>query len=195
MEQSSLLPEKNLFREGQLESGSDVLTDSSADFSRLDLTQASNLHVHWGTATAGVNDNALDGVGGDPNAGVYRIAQVLNRHRLRIYPAAKVDGIVSYSIGRRSYYKMRVSNCDFFVLDNRGQREMHDVRQPDKAGVSMLGKEQREWLMERMKQSDAEFIFVVSTVNLMVPQVGGGKVRTVNKDDAWTVFGELDRQQ
>ena len=181
------------FGKAQLESGSDVLTDSSADFSRLDLNQASNLHVHWGTTTAGVNNNALDGVGGDPNAGVYRIVQVLERHRLRIAPAAKVDGRVSYSIGRRSYYHMRVSNCDFFVLDNRGQREMHDVRQPDKPGVSMLGKHQREWLMEGMKKSDAEFIFVVSTVNFMVPHVGGGKVRTVNKDDAWTVF--LDERE
>ena len=181
------------FGKAKLESGSDVLTDSSADFSRLDLNQASNLHVHWGTATAGVNDNALDGVGGDPNAGVYRIVQVLDRHRLRVSPAARVDGSVSYSIGRRSYYQMRVSNCDFFVLDNRGQREMHDVRQPDKPGLSMLGKEQREWLMEGMKKSDAEFIFVVSTVNFMVPHVGGGKVRTVNKDDAWTVF--LDERE
>ncbi|MGH9338217.1 MAG: hypothetical protein ACRD1R_01160, partial [Acidobacteriota bacterium] len=35
---------------------------------------------------------------------------------------------------------------------------------------------------------DADFIFVVSSVNFMVPHVGGGAVRAENKDDAWTVF-------
>jgi len=181
------------FGKARLKAGSDVLVDSEADFTRLDLKQASNLHVHWGTETAGVNDNSLDGVGGDPNAGVYRIVKVLNKNRLQIFPAAKQDGTASYSIGRRSYYHMRVSNCDFFVLDTRGLREMHDTRQPDKPGLSMLGKEQRAWLIDGMKQSDADFIFVVSSVNFMVPHVGGGAVRTVNKDDAWTVF--LDERE
>ena len=65
--------------------------------------------------------------------------------------------------------------------------------QPDKPGVSMLGKEQLKCLMEGMKNSDADFIFVVSTVNFIVSHVGGGKVRTVNKDDAWMVF--LDERE
>jgi hypothetical protein len=39
-----------------------------------------------------------------------------------------------------------------------------------------------------MEKSDADFIFVVSSVNFMVPHVGGGAVRANNKDDAWTVF-------
>jgi len=47
---------------------------------------------------------------------------------------------------------------------------------------------QRQWLMDGIKHSDADFIFVVSSVNFMVPHVGGGAVRTTNKDDAWTVF-------
>ena len=34
----------------------------------------------------------------------------------------------------------------------------------------------------------ADFVFVVSSVNFMVPHVGGGVVRANNKDDAWTVF-------
>jgi hypothetical protein len=140
-----------------------------------------------------VNDNALDGVGGDPNAGVYAIVKVLDKHRLQITPAAKTDGQVSYSIGRPSYYRMRIANCDFFFVDTRGQREMHDVRDPAKKGLSMLGQTQRKWLMEGTKNSDADFLFVVSSVNFMVPHVGGGKVRTVNKDDAWTVF--LDERE
>lgn len=181
------------FGRAQLTKGSDVLTDPKADFRTLNLEQASNLHVHWGTPTAGVNDNALDGVGGDPNAGVYDIVEVLDAHRLRLRPPARADGQASYSIGRRSYYRLRVSNCDFFLLDTRGHREMHDVKQPAKPGLSMLGKQQKEWLLEGMKNSDADFFFVVSSVNFMVPHVGGGAVRGQNKDDAWTVF--LDERE
>ena len=88
---------------------------------------------------------------------------------------------------------MRFSNCEFFVLDTRGQREMHDTRQPDKPGLSMLGRRQREWLINGMKTSAADFIFVVSSVNFMMPHVGGGAVRAENKDDAWTVF--LDERE
>ena len=65
---------------------------------------------------------------------------------------------------------------------------MHDKQNPGKKGVSMLGVEQRKWLLDGMAKSDADFIFVVSSVNFMVPHVGGGKVRADNKDDAWTVF-------
>ena len=176
------------FGRAKLEADSDIFVDPEADFTSLDLAKHNNLHVHWGTKTAGVNDNDLDGVGGDPNAGVYRIENVLDKNRVRVFPAAKQGGTVSYSIGRRAYYRLRVSNCDFFLTDTRGQREMHDTREPDKPGLSMLGKEQREWLMNGMKNSDADFLFVVSSVNFMVPHVGGGKVRADNKDDAWTVF-------
>ncbi len=176
------------FGRAKVTAGSDVLVDPSADFTKLDLAQSNNLHIHWGTRTAGVNDNALDGVGGDPNAGVYRIAKVLGKNRIQVSPAAKSDGTSSFSIGRRSYYRMRQANCDFFFTDTRGQREMHDTRQPDKPGLSMLGKEQREWLLDGMANSDADFLFVVSSVNFMVPHIGGGAVRENNKDDAWTVF-------
>ena len=176
------------FGQARLREGSDILVDPDATFTQLDLTQASNLHFHWGTETAGVNDNSLDGVGGDSNAGVYRIVEILDRTRLRIQPAARQEGVVSYSIGRRSYYRFRVSNCEFFVLDTRGQRQMHDTRDPNKKDLSILGPIQRDWLMRSQTESDADFLFVVSSVNLMIPHVGGGKVRAENKDDAWTVF-------
>jgi alkaline phosphatase D len=178
----------NHFGKARLQKRSDILVDSEADFTKIDLKQASNLHVHWGTRTDGVNDNDLDGVGGDPNAGVYRIVKVLDPHRVQVWPAADADGVASYSIGRRSYFHMRMANCDFFVLDTRGQRQMHDTKDPYKKGISMLGLVQRDWLIEGMKNSDADFIFVVSSVNFTVPHVGGGKVRSTNKDDAWTVF-------
>lgn len=173
--------------------GGSVIEDETIDFSKLDLSQASNLHIHWGLKTAGVNDNALDGVGGDPNAGVYRIDEVLGPHKLKVWPEFDADGDVAYSIGRRSYYKMSVANCDFFVCDTRGQRQMHDKSDPAKKGISMLGPVQRDWLIEGMRNSKADFLFVVSSVNFMVPHVGGGAVRTDNKDDAWTVF--LDERE
>ena len=176
------------FGRARCKADSDVLHDAEADFNELDLAQHNNLHIHWGTETAGVNDNKLDRVGGDPNAGVYRIVKVLDKNHIQVSPATETNGTVSYSIGRRSYYRMRISNCDFFVLDTRGQREMHDTRDPYKRGLSHLGPVQRDWLLEGVDKSDADFIFVVSSVNFMVPHIGGGKVRSTNKDDAWTVF-------
>jgi phosphodiesterase/alkaline phosphatase D-like protein len=176
------------FGRAKLEKGSDVLVDQDTDFTKIDLAQVNNLHVHWGTETAGVNDNALDGVGGDPNAGVYEIVEVLDAHRIKVSPAADESGESSYSIGRRSYCHFRIANCDFFLLDTRSQRQMHDTKDPYKKGLSMLGDKQRQWLMDGLKKSDADFHFVFSSVNFMVPHVGGGKVRGTNKDDAWTVF-------
>ena len=181
------------FGEAQFTDDSDVLVDPQANFSSLDLTQAATLHVHWGGPTAGINDNALDEVGGDPNAGVYEILEVLDGHRLRIRPAARHTGSATYSVGRQSYYRFRVANCEFFCCDTRTNRQMHDTRRPDKPGLSMLGASQKKWLLEGMRSSDADFLFVVSSVNFMVPHVGGGKVRATNKDDAWTVF--LDERE
>lgn len=184
-----------LFGKGTVSADSDILEDTEADFTALDLTQASNLHIHWGGPTAGVNDNALDEVGGHPAAGVYDIVEVLDANRLRISPPPAADGAdISYSIGTKSYYTFRVSNCDFFVLDTRSHREMHDTRDPWKKGLSMLGAAQKDWLLTGMTQSDADFLFVVSSVNFTIPHVGGGKVRASNKDDAWTVFMD-EREQ
>lgn len=129
------------FGRAQLSGGGDLLVDENANFSSLNLDQTGTLHIHWGGETAGVNDNALDGVGGDPNAGVYEIVEIIDDHRLRIQPVAKEDGVASYSIGRLSHYRFRVANCDFFVLDTRSHRQLHDTSQPDKPGLSMLAKD------------------------------------------------------
>ena len=183
------------FGRAQLTGGSDLLFDPEANFFQRDFNQAANLHVHWGTPTAGVNDLALDGVGGDPNAGVYDVIEVLDDHRLRIRPAAQQDSHSAYSIGRRSYGRFRVSNSEFFLLDTRGHRQMHDVRQPDKPGVSLLGLRQKAWLMDSMSKSDADFFFVVSSVNFMIPHRGAGAAVPIseNKEEAWTGF--LDERE
>ncbi len=176
------------FGKADTNEGSDILVDKDADFSKLDLSKATTLMIHWGGLTSGVDDTALDGVGGHPNTGVYRIVEILDDNRLRVDPAVPTTGEISYGIGRQSYFRKTIGNCDFFVCDTRGQREMHNTQDPYKKGLSHLGKDQREWLMEGTKNSEADFIFVVSTVNFMFPHVGGNNIRTSNKDDAWTVF-------
>jgi len=189
---SNPLPEEHKqdiwFGNADLTKGDDILIDKKADFSKLDLEKASNLLVHWGTSIAGMREDSYDAVPGHPAAGVYDIVKVLDRNRLRISPAPQAEGKqVSYSIGMRNYYQMRVSNCDFFVLDCRGHRQLHDKKNPWKKGLSMLGPEQKEWLKEGMKRSDADFFFVVSSVNFTIPHVGPGPP---DKDEAWTVYME-----
>ncbi len=177
------------FGRARLTGGSGILVDPEADFTKHDWKQAANLHVHWGTDTAGVHDNALDGVGGDPNAGTYDAVDVLDKHRLRISPPAKKSGVQSYSIGRLSYGKFRVANVEFYLLDTKTFRTKHDTRNPTDPMTTMLGQRQRDWLMKDMEASDADFFFVVSSVNFMIPHIGGGGVFAHNnKDEAWTVF-------
>ena len=177
--------------------GSDILVDPlpTTNFKKIDWKQAANLHVHWGGPNAGMMETEYDEEPGNPNSGVYEVVEVLDEHRLRIKPAARADGSAAYSIGRRSYGNFRVANCEFFLLDTRTHRELHDVRNPAKPGLSMLGMQQRKWLMEEMENSDADFFFMVSSVNFMIPHVGGGGVQfdVSNKDDAWTVF--LDERE
>lgn len=183
------------FGRAQLTAGSDLLVDPAADFSRLPLKAMNNLHVHWGTPTAGVNDIKLDDDSGDPNSRVYDIVGVVNPTTLKLHMPAKVSGEASYSIGSPSYGKMRVSNCEIFLLDTRGQRDMHDVRQPGKPGLSMLGKAQREWLLRSMRESDADFFFVVSSTPFTIPHSGAGgfEFDAQNKEEAWVVF--LDERE
>lgn len=179
------------FGKGAMKAGSNLLVDRDADFSKLPLHEMLNLHVHWGTAEAGVNDLRYDNDDGNKNSYVYDIVEVVDKHTLRLHMPAKVDDMnLSYSIGRRSYGKFRVSNCEFFLIDTRGDRDMHDIRDRGKEGVSMIGEPQREWLLKSMKESDADFFFVVSTVPFMIPHSGAGgfEVDAANKEEAWTGF-------
>jgi alkaline phosphatase D len=180
------------FGTGRFEKGSDILEDKDADFTKLDLNSMANLHVHWGTPNAGIPNPSFDNEKGDPNAAVYQIREVISKTKLKIYPAAKANGSQTYSIGRRSYGKFSVSNCDFYVLDTRTHRNLHNVDNPGNPKATMLGKKQLAWLKDSIRNSKADFHFVVSSVNFMVPHVGSGggddKQLTIKKDDAWTVF-------
>lgn len=178
------------FGRGRLTRDSDRLVDPDTDFTALPLDQMLNLHVHWGTATAGVNDMTFDDDSGNVNSSVYDIAEVIDAHTLRLHMPAKSDDVISYSIGQRSYGKFRVANCEFYLLDTRGDRDMHDVTDRAKPGVSMIGATQREWLLSSMKSSDADFFFVISTVPMMIPHSGAGgfEADDGNKEEAWTGF-------
>ncbi len=185
------------FGRGALKAGSDILIDPDANFTALKLDEMANLHIHWGGQAGVILEPEPDPSTGDPNHGVYEIVEVLDQGRLRIRPPAKSNGQCVYSIGKRCYGSFEVGNCEFFLLDTRSHRDLHDVDQPAKPGVSMIGKSQREWLIKSMTASKADFLFVVSSVNFMVPHVGSGGGKDVNKvvkkDDAWTVF--LDERE
>jgi phosphodiesterase/alkaline phosphatase D-like protein len=178
------------FGKARMQAGSDLLVDQEADFTRLPLAEMLNLHVHWGTPEAGANDIRFDNDAGHKNSAVYDVVSVVDRRTLKLHMPAKVTGEVSYSIGRRSYGKFRVSNCDFYLLDTRGDRDMHDVTRRDKPGVSMLGPHQRDWLLKSMRESDADFFFVISTVPFMIPHTGSGgfELNPENKEESWTGF-------
>jgi phosphodiesterase/alkaline phosphatase D-like protein len=176
----------------KLTAGSDVLTAADgADFTKLDMQQVTNLHVHWGGQYAGVDAGKFPVGDGDPNAGVYDVVEVLGPNRLRVRPAAAETGTSVYSLGRMSFSNFRVGNVDFYLLDTRSMRDLQDTSNPNKAGISLLGRRQREWLIQSMKQSDADFFFIASSVNVTIPHQGppgGGVIE--NKDDAWTAFLE-----
>ncbi len=179
------------FGRAGMKAGSDLLVDPDADFTRLPLDEMTNLHVHWGTKEAGVNDLRYDNDDGNKNSYVYDILKVVNPTTLKLHMPAKVDDPrLSYSIGRRSYGSFRVANCEYFLIDTRGDRDMHDVRNRAKPGVSMLGQHQREWLLDSMRKSDADFFFVISSVPFMIPHSGAGgfEVDAANKEEAWTGF-------
>lgn len=184
-----------LYGKAAMEAGGDILTDNRARFNQLKLDQAGTLHIHWGTPDAGAMTGVSDSQGGDPNAGVYEIVEVLNDDQLRVRPPFRATGEASYSIGRRSYWKKRVANAEILFLDTRTYREMHDVNDR-RAKASMLGQRQKDWLKFDMASSTSDIFFVVSSVNFTIPHVGGTNDKNgapVNKDDAWTVF--LDERE
>ncbi len=185
-----------VYGRAQLEAGSDILTDPEADFSGL--STESTLHVHWGTPDWGAmllgrnpDGSDPDEQGGDPNSKVYEVVEVLDANQLRIRPAAVANGNPVYSVGRRSYFSTRVSNAEFLYLDTRSYRMMHDTNDRGKIGRTMLGETQKAWVKKTMQESDADFFFIVSSVNFSISHVGGtgtANISIVNKDDAWTAF-------
>jgi alkaline phosphatase D len=174
---------------GQATLSGNILTDPNSDFTKINLAEASNLHIHWGGQRAGVPPGR-NAPPGNPNAGVYEIDQVLDAHRIRVKPGFPQSGPVSYSIGRQNYSSFRVGNVEVYLLDTRGTRDLGDFDNPRRQGPLMLGTKQHQWLKSSMAASTADFFFIASSVNLMIPHVGAPTSNDPikGKDDAWTAF-------
>lgn len=158
----------------KLKKGSDILIDNKTDFTKLNLKNSTNLHVLWGYG----------------NTGVYEIVEVLGTNKVRISPAAEITEDAKYSIGTNRNSNFTVGNTDFFLLDTRSNRTLHDKRNPKDSTTSMLGQKEEDWLFEGLKNSKADIIFVVSSVNFAVPHDNGAWYgqgsATAGKDDGWT---------
>jgi len=138
--------------------GDDVLSDSQADFSSLRPGQVSTIHVGPYTLAA-PGDKSLPPY---KNAGVYGLVEVLGRPALRVTPAFRADEEVPYSIGSHHFYDWKVANCHFFALDTRGDRSRFnrsDIRDP---ASFLLGPAQLRWLLDGVRRTDADFIFIIS---------------------------------
>ncbi|MCG8699329.1 MAG: alkaline phosphatase family protein, partial [Bacteroidales bacterium] len=87
----------------------------------------------------------------------------------------------SYGLGEENpgcHHKISIGDIDFFMLDCRFYREDPTVfRNP-----TMLGKEQRTWLLKELKRSKATFKVIVSSV----PFTPG--VKLDNSSDTWDGF-------
>ncbi len=149
------------FGEAQLTAGSNRLVDPNANFSSLNLDQVSTLHV-GPFALGGDATTPAQNRGGE-NVGVYEVKNVLDRHTLQIAPPAKTDSDAPYSLGTHHYFDRVIGNCHFFYLDTRGERSKflgkRHARDRDRF---VLGDVQKEWFIQGVQNTDAEFIFVVS---------------------------------
>jgi phosphodiesterase/alkaline phosphatase D-like protein len=183
-----------LFGMGDFTKNSDVLIDRNTDFSGINLDETSNLHVHWADDYAWRHLKRYDEKGGVPNAGVYEIKKKLDSEQLKIYPPVKETAKNAYSIGRLSYFNWTLSNCEFFFIDTRSHRQMPITAEPDKPGQSILGDQQKAWLKKKMSESEADFLFVVSSVNLLIPHIvdagskGGPDDWPGKQEDSWSGF-------
>ncbi len=174
-----------LFGRTNLGPGEDILFDPDADFRDLELDGETTLHIHWGGPLAGMryvdDDNAVPQ---DPNAGVYKIVEIIDKHRLRIFPTPKARSDSGYSIGIRHYYKFSVSNSEFFVLDTRSYRKMADAKRHQ--NPELLGNLQMAWLKDAMQASTADVLFVISPVSFSLPHLES--VTPPVNDSSWTGF-------
>ena len=168
-------PQRGRIRFGtaEVKQGSTILFDADAEFSSLDPGTVSTIHL--GNYTR----DEFVGRHGDPpkNAGVYGLTRVVDGTHLEITPAARADETLPYSIGTHHYYDWQVANCHFFALDTRGERSRRNPQDRADPSLFLLGAAQEQWLLDGIRNTDAEFIFVVSpdpwTIYHTAAHVGG----------------------
>jgi alkaline phosphatase D len=83
----------------------------------------------------------------------------------------------------RLYRRLRWgAHAELFVLDTRQYRDRNDA--PDDGGKTILGERQRDWLLQGLRESDATWRIVVSSVPLSIP-TGRPRAR-----DGWADGGD-----
>ena len=142
--------------------GSDLIEAPQLDFSTLDPRQISTILV-------GKKDRKTNAPASSRNAGTYGLARVLDPHRIQVTPAFVEDETVDFTIGTHHYYDTKIGNCHFFVIDTRGERSGFNVKDLHDPNTFLLGETQRRWLVDGVKRTDADFVFIVSSVGVVVP--------------------------
>ena len=127
------------------------LHDPQANFSTLDLTTVSTLHIDpYTPAMEGEQLIHRPVKQFHKNAGVYAIAGIVDAQTLELDRPLKTDGTATYSIGTHHWYDWQVGNCHFFALDTRGERtrpNFADYRDPTRF---ILGEAQRRGCSEEL---------------------------------------------
>jgi hypothetical protein len=139
------------------------LHDPDADFSTLNLGAVSTLHIDpYTPSMEGEKLIYRSGKESHGAAGVYSVRSIIDRHTLELDRPVTATGSVAYSIGTHHWYDWQVGNCHFFALDTRGERtapNFQDYRDPTR---SILGSAQKQWLLDGVANSPADFVFVIS---------------------------------
>ncbi len=136
----------------QVKKDGNILYDSDADFTSIRPEAVSNIHI----------------MRYNENAAVYRLVEIIDRHRLRVEPEFIADEQCDYSVGTHHYFDWQISNCHFSALDCRGERTKYHPAKIEDPDQFILGSDQMNWLKSRIKNTDADFIFIFSSVPWMV---------------------------
>jgi len=151
-----------VFGSATVSQGDDIIEATNVDFTALDPKQVSTILV-------GKKDRKTDAGSSSKNAGTYGLVEVLDARRIRVTPAFVQDETVDFSIGTHHYYDTKIGNCHFFVIDTRSERSRFNVNDLHDPSTFLLGETQRRWLVDGTKNTDADLIFIVSSVGVVVP--------------------------
>jgi phosphodiesterase/alkaline phosphatase D-like protein len=146
------------FGSAKMEKGSDLLHDPDADFSQLQLSQISTLHI--GPYPGGALRQAAPKA--PKNAGVYEVIEIVDKNTLKIAPPLKADENAAYSIGTHHYRDWKVGNCHILMVDTRGERSKTNLKNVHDPKIYALGETQKQWLLKTARESEAEFLFIIT---------------------------------
>ena len=141
-----------LYGTAELTQGTNRLYDPQQQFDTLSTKAISNIHVSMG----------------QKNAGVYALEKIIGPHQLEVSPAFEHDETAKYSVGSHHYYDWQVDNCHFFAIDIRSERTQYKPEKAKDPDRWLLGETQKKWLMDGISSTDADFVFIVSTVSWMM---------------------------